>query len=59
VAYGIVNGFSSKQIAEKLFISHNTVYNHRRNIFQKLKIKKSSELITFAINSGVFLDNNY
>jgi two-component system response regulator NreC len=59
VAYGIVNGFSSKQIAEKLFISHNTVYNHRRNIFPKLKIKKSSELITFAINSGVFLDNNY
>ena len=54
VVEGIVNGLSSRQIAEKLFISLNTVYNHRRNIFSKLKINKSSELISFAINNGLF-----
>jgi two-component system response regulator DegU len=55
----IVNGLSSKQIAEKLFISPFTVYNHRRNIFQKLKINRSSELISFAINSGLFFNKEY
>ena len=55
VANFIVNGLSTKQIAEKLFISPYTVYNHRRNIFHKLKINRSSELISFAINKGLFL----
>jgi DNA-binding NarL/FixJ family response regulator len=50
-----INGLSTKQIAEKLFISPNTVYNHRRNIFHKLKINRSSELISFAINNNLFL----
>ncbi len=50
-----INGISTKQIAEKLFISPNTVYNHRRNIFHKLKINRSSELISFAINNNLFL----
>jgi len=51
----IVNGYSSKQIAEELFISANTVYNHRRSIFYKLKINRASELIKIAINNGLFL----
>ncbi len=55
IADCIVHGLSPKQISEKLFISPNTVYNHRRNVFHKLKIKKSSELISFAINNGLFL----
>lgn len=40
----ILNGFSSKQIAEKLFISFNTVKTHRRNIFIKTGIKKVTDL---------------
>jgi DNA-binding NarL/FixJ family response regulator len=55
IADCIVHGLSPKQISEKLFISPNTVYNHRRIVFQKLKIKKSSDLISFAINNGLFL----
>jgi DNA-binding NarL/FixJ family response regulator len=31
----IARGFSSKQIANKLFISKNTVDTHRRNIISK------------------------
>jgi two-component system response regulator DegU len=54
----IVNGLSSRQIAEKLFISTNTVYNHRRNIFSKLKINRASDLVRIAINKGLFLSNN-
>lgn len=53
-----VAGFSSKQMADKLFISTNTVYNHRRNIFHKLNINRVGELINFAIKQSVFLGND-
>lgn len=37
--------YSSKQIAEKLNISSNTVDTHRRNILKKLNISSTGELI--------------
>jgi len=51
----MVDGLSTKQIADKLNISISTVSNHRRNIFIKLKVTKLSELISFAIHQGVFI----
>ncbi len=36
---------SSKEIAEKLFISSNTVDTHRRNILKKLNISTTGELV--------------
>jgi len=36
---------SSKEIAEKLFISSNTVDTHRRNILKKLKLNSTGELV--------------
>jgi two-component system response regulator DegU len=58
IAQLIVGGCSTKQMAEKLFISANTVYNHRRNIFHKLNINRVGELINFAIKQSIFLDND-
>lgn len=55
IATYIVNGYSYKQISEMLFISQFTVYNHKKNIFSKLNIKKTNELIRIAINSGLFI----
>jgi DNA-binding CsgD family transcriptional regulator/predicted adenine nucleotide alpha hydrolase (AANH) superfamily ATPase len=46
-------GSSSKAIADKLFISVNTVNNHRRNIISKLNISNTSEAITLASNMGL------
>lgn len=51
----IVDGLSTKQISEKLCLSTNTVNNHRKSIFLKLKISRASELINFAIREGVFI----
>ncbi|MBK7632146.1 MAG: response regulator transcription factor [Ignavibacteriales bacterium] len=51
----MVDGLSTRQIADKLFISLSTVSNHRSHIFSKLKVTKLSELISFAIHSGVFI----
>lgn len=40
----LILNHSSKQIAEKLFISSNTVDTHRRNILKKLGISSTGEL---------------
>ncbi|WP_299820830.1 response regulator transcription factor [uncultured Pontibacter sp.] len=42
-------GFKSREIAEKLFISENTVRTHRRNLLRKFDLKTSSELIAMAV----------
>lgn len=44
-------GFASKEIAEKLFLSNHTVNTHRKNILKKLKIKSTTELILYAIKN--------
>lgn len=49
-----MQGFTMKEIAEKLFISLETVKFHRKSIFQKLKAKNTSEAISYAINYGIF-----
>ena len=45
----ITEGLSSKQIADKLFISENTVSNHRKNMLAKTGAKSSAELIFLVI----------
>jgi DNA-binding CsgD family transcriptional regulator len=49
----ILNGLSSKQIAQKLFLSLNTVNNHRKNIIAKAKTKTIPGLINFATKLGI------
>lgn len=44
---------SSTQIADKLFISLNTVETHRKNLFKKLNVKNSLGLIKFALKHGL------
>jgi two-component system invasion response regulator UvrY len=43
----IRKGFSSKEIAEKLFISVKTVEVHRYNILRKLKLRNTAALVNF------------
>lgn len=45
----IVNGFTSAEIAKKLFISPRTVETHRCNLMKKLKLKNTAELVRFAM----------
>jgi len=49
----IAKGDASKAIAEKLFISTNTVNNHRKNAIKKLNVKNSSEAIVKALKLGI------
>jgi DNA-binding NarL/FixJ family response regulator len=42
-------GKSSREIAELLFISIHTVNSHRSNIMRKLKLRKTADLVKYAI----------
>ena len=47
-------GSLSKEIAETLKVSINTVNSHRQNILQKLKANNSIEAVNFAQRLGLF-----
>ena len=49
----ICDGFSSKQIAEKLNISIHTINNHRKNMLGKTNCKNLSELVARASKTGI------
>lgn len=49
----LAEGFSSKAVAEKLFISPKTVENHRANIMSKLGLHSTIELIRYAAKLGL------
>jgi DNA-binding NarL/FixJ family response regulator len=49
----VAEGFSSKEIAEKLFISPKTVENHRGVIMNKLGLHTVAELVRYAARLGL------
>jgi two-component system nitrate/nitrite response regulator NarL len=49
----IAEGFSSKEIADKLFISPRTVETHRKNIMAKMGFQSVADLIRYAFKQGL------
>jgi DNA-binding CsgD family transcriptional regulator len=49
----MVDGLSSKMIADRLNISENTVSNHRQNMLRKTNTKNVAQLVAFAISSRI------
>ena len=47
----VVDGYTSKEIADELFISPRTVDTHRSNLMQKLELKNIADLVRFAIEN--------
>ena len=54
VAY-VAQGYKNKEMAEKMFISEQTVKNHLHNIFDKLGVSDRLELALYAIHKGLHL----
>jgi DNA-binding NarL/FixJ family response regulator len=55
----ISQGFTTKEIATIKKISYHTVITHRKNIFRKLAISSSSELILYAMRAGIIETPEY
>ena len=51
----VAQGYKNKEMAEKLFISEQTVKNHLHNIFDKLGVSDRLELALYAIHKGLHL----
>jgi DNA-binding NarL/FixJ family response regulator len=49
----VAKGLSSRQIAERLVISHRTVQNHVQNTLTKLQLHNRVELTRYAIDQGL------
>lgn len=49
----IAEGYTNKEIGEKLFISHRTVDTHRTNLMRKLEVNNVAGLISYAIKKGI------
>lgn len=52
IAHYIADGLSHPAIAECLHISPRTVESHQRNIFSKLGLKNTAELIRFVVQNN-------
>ena len=49
----IAEGLTSREIADKLFLSLNTVNTHRTNIMKKLNIHDTAGLVKYALQNGL------
>lgn len=50
----VCQGFSSREIGEKLDISYYTVTTHIKNIYQKLQVNSRSEVLHEALKLGLY-----
>jgi two-component system nitrate/nitrite response regulator NarL len=49
----VARGFKNKEMAERMFISEQTVKNHLHNIFDKLGVSDRLELALYAIHNNL------
>ena len=47
------SGLNAREIADKLHLSHHTVYTHRKNVMKKLALSSVSELTLYAVKTGI------
>ncbi len=53
VLHMIAEGSSAKQIADTLRLSTKTVEAHRTSLMRKLKVRKATELVRYALRHGL------
>jgi two-component system response regulator NreC len=54
----IADGYTSRQIADQLYLSLKTVLGHRTRIMDKLDIHNKAELIKYVIKEGLVAVDN-
>ncbi len=54
----LAEGYSSHQIAERLYLTAKTVLNYRKNVMEKLGVENLAQLIKYAIKIGLGDDDS-
>ena len=49
----VSQGYSNKEIGERLYISESTVKNHLRSMMEKLQLRNRSQLIAYAFRNKI------
>ena len=49
----VAAGATNREIAERLFITENTVKFHIRNILDKLHLRNRAEAVAYAVRRGL------
>ncbi len=49
----VAKGLTSKQVAERLVLSHRTVENHVQNTLSKLQLHNRAQLVRYALEQGL------
>ncbi|HVX27026.1 MAG TPA: helix-turn-helix transcriptional regulator [Parafilimonas sp.] len=49
----MTDGLTSKEIAEKFFLSEDTIINHRKNMLRKTNTKNVAELISYCLKNKI------
>lgn len=55
----VAEGYSNKEIADKLFLSTHTVTTHRKNIMNKLGVNNTAGLVLFAVRENLISPNHF
>jgi len=49
----LASGYSTQNVADKLYLSPHTVHTHRKSIIRKLSIKSPTEFVIYALDFGL------
>jgi len=49
------DGYSTKEISDKLFISNKTVERHKSNLLKKMKLRNTAQLVKVAVENGLLI----
>jgi DNA-binding NarL/FixJ family response regulator len=52
----VAEGYTSAEIADRLFISPRTVETHRANLMKKLRLRTPADVVRYAVRHGVLPD---
>lgn len=55
----VVDGYTSKEMADALGLSHRTVDHHRSNLLRKFRLKNSVDMVNFAVKNGFVTPAKY
>jgi DNA-binding NarL/FixJ family response regulator len=52
----LAQGYSTKEISGKLFISDKTVERHKSNLLKKMKLRNTAQLVKVAVENGLLIN---